>query len=29
MVHAEKDKDTVLILELVEAKLQFSHMFRP
>lgn len=29
VVHAEKDKGTILILELAEAKLQFSHKFRP
>lgn len=29
MVHAEKDKGTVLILELVEAKLQLSQTLRP
>lgn len=29
VVHTEKGKGTVLILELVEANLQFSHTFRP
>lgn len=29
VVHAEEDEGAVVIVELAEAKLQFSHTFRP